>query len=129
MPEQMPRADARRLHELIACQSATAVASSESVTFATPRTRPAVAILPPPTLCGNSRAALRPSTPAIIAGMPVNGPKHSKIPHTNATTAAVLAGGFSPRGRPVVGSMVMACIAIVAAEPVIGFPGGLAGGP
>ena len=56
--------------------------------------------------------------------MPVNGPKQSKIPHTNATTAAVLAGGFSPRGNPVLGSMVMACSSMVAADPVIGLAGG-----
>ena len=59
-----------------------------------------------------------------IAGMPVNGPKQSKIPQTNATTATVLAGGFSPRGNPVFGSIVMACIAMVSGEPVIGLAGG-----
>ncbi len=36
-------------------------------------------------------------------------------------TDAVLAGGFSPRGSPVRGSMVSACIAIVSGEPVMGF--------
>jgi hypothetical protein len=85
---------------------------------------PAKPMPAPPTVCGDRRAALRAITPAIIAGMPVKGPKQSKIPHTKATTAAVLAGGFSPRGKPVFGSMVMACSAIVAAEPVIGLAGG-----
>ncbi len=107
---------------------ASAVANRDSTTLTMPSTMPAVAMPLPPTVCGNSRAALRPSTPAIIAGMPVNGPRQIKIPHTKATTAAVLAGAFSPRGKPVLGSMVMACIAIVAAEPVIGLRGG-AGGP
>jgi hypothetical protein len=62
--------------------------------------------------------------PATIAGTPVNGPRQSKIPHTSETTASVLAGGFSPRGKPVFGSIVMACMAMVSGEPVIGLAGG-----
>jgi len=38
--------------------------------------------------------------------------------------ASVLAGGFSPRGKPVFGSIVMACMAMVSGEPVIGLAGG-----
>jgi hypothetical protein len=37
-----------------------------------------------------------------------------------------VAGGFSPLGKPVLGSMVMACIAMVSAEPVIGLCTGAA---
>src|SRR6185436_16079128 len=64
--------------------------------------------------------------PATIAGSAVKGPKHNKTPHTSETTAAELAGGFSPRGNPVFGSIDMACIAIVCGLPVIGLgtPGG-----
>ena len=43
------------------------------------------------------------------------------MPQTSDSTAAALAGGFSPLGKPVRGSMVMACSAMVSAEPVMGF--------
>ena len=75
--------------------------------FRIPRMIPASAIPPPPTFAGSAFIALRPMKPAMIAGMPVSGPKHISTPHTNATTLAVLAGGFSPRGMPVLGSMLI----------------------
>src|SRR5687767_10055488 len=66
--------------------------------------------------------------PAMMAARPVIGPRQSKMPQTNATTAAVLAGGFSPRGNPVLGSIVTACMAMLWGEPVIGFGGQLGPG-
>jgi hypothetical protein len=41
----------------------------------------------------------------------------------------VLAGGDSPFGRPVLGSMVMACNAMVSGLPVMGFAGRPGGPP
>jgi hypothetical protein len=96
---------------------------NDSTRFNMPSAMPAVAMPVPPTIAGRLRAALRAMNPAMIAGKPVNGPRQSRMPHTSATTAAMLAGGLSPRGKPVLGSIVMACRAMVSGEPVIGFGG------
>jgi hypothetical protein len=98
--------------------------------FSNPSSIPASDILLPPTVSGCSAAARRPMKPAMMAGIPVKGPRHRRMPQTSATTEAVLAGGRSPRGSPVLGSMLIACIAIVSGEPVIGLGGplGLPGG-
>src|SRR5690606_8616989 len=95
--------------------------------FAEPSRMPASAMPEPPTLAGFRRAAPRAMMPATIAATPVTTGKHNNMPHTRDTTAAVLAGGFSPRGNPVFGSIVMACSAMVSGLPVMGFaarPGG-----
>jgi len=96
-------------------------APADKKRFSTPSPIPTAAMPLPPTLSGLRRDCPRATSPATMAARPVSGPRHNKIPQTSDSTAAGPAGGFSPFGSPVRGSMVMAWSAMVAAEPVIGF--------